>query len=142
MQYESFNEIQGAIGSMQLDEGTLLYRGVNMNALTCLTDANGVSLGIKADDSIETIFNKLKGLDAYVDKGFMSTSPVPTPITTSKDVVFKLQCKKGANGIDMSAVGGFENEFLLAGGQAFDVTGYGTEMVNGIMKNIIYLTLR
>lgn len=69
----------------------------------------------------------------------MSASPVPVEITTSKDIILKLKCKKGLSGADMAAVGGYENEYLLSANQVFDIIGYGIEEIDGKMKNVLYL---
>lgn len=140
MQHECFNELNAATSQMKLDEDTILYRGINLNALESMTDVNGNSIGITNGDSLETIFNKIRAAGGeYTDKGFMSASPVPVHITTSKDIVLKLKCKKGVSGVDLSAVGGFENEFLLTANQKFDVVGFGKEEICGVMKNVLYL---
>lgn len=140
MQDECFNELNNAICHMKLDEDTILYRGINLNAFYDMTDSLGNNVGIKLGDSLETIYKKMKaaGLE-YVDKGFMSASPVPVAITTDKDIILKLKCKKGVSGVDMTAVGGYENEFLLAANQKFDLIGYGIEEIAGVMKNVLYL---
>lgn len=140
MQHECFNELNAATSQMKLDEDTILYRGINLNALESMTDVNGNSIGITSGDSLETIFNKIRAAGGeYTDKGFMSASPVPVHITTSKDIVLKLKCKKGVSGVDLRAVGGFENEFLLSANQKFDVVGFGEEEICGVMKNVLYL---
>lgn len=140
MQHECFNELNAATSQMKLDEDTILYRGINLNAIESMTDVNGNSIGITNGDSLETIFNKIRAAGGeYTDKGFMSASPVPVHITTSKDIVLKLKCKKGVSGVDLSAVGGFENEFLLTANQKFDVVGFGKEEICGVMKNVLYL---
>lgn len=140
MQHECFNELNAATSQMKLDEGTILYRGINLNAIESMTDVNGNSIGITNGDSLETIFNKIRAAGGeYTDKGFMSASPVPVGITTSKDIILKLKCKKGVSGVDLSAVGGFENEFLLTANQKFDVVGFGKEEICGVMKNVLYL---
>lgn len=141
MQHECFNELNTATSQMQLDEGTTLYRGVNKNALEAITDVDGNSIGITKNDTLETIYNKIKLAEIeYSDEGFMSTSPVPVDITTSKDIVLKLKCKAGVSGVDLSALGGIENEFLLAAKQKFDLVGFGKEEICGKMKDVLYLT--
>lgn len=140
MQRECFLELDSAVSKMSLDEPTIMYRGINLNALENLADDNGVNVGIKIGDSLETIFNKIKAAGGvYSDKGFMSASPVPVGVTTRKDVILKIKCKTGLQGVDLKSVGGFENEFLIAANQLFDVVGFGRENVSGIMKNVLYL---
>ena len=140
MQYDSFNELNNVLCHMKPDEDTILYRGINLNAFYDMTDSLGNNIGIKQGDSLETIYKKIKFANIeYIDKGFMSASPVPVEITTSKDIILKLKCKKGVSGVDMTAVGGYENEYLLSANQVFDIIGYGIEEIDGKMKNVLYL---
>ena len=140
MQYDCFDELNNLINSMALDEDTILYRGVNFNALESLTDVNGKNLGIVKSDSLEEIFNKLiLAGGEYTDKGLMSSSPVPVGVTLDKDIIFEMACKSGTKGVDLHSVGGFENEFLLSANSKFDVVGFEEKEIKGQLKKVIYL---
>lgn len=123
-------ELNDALAKFSLDEDTMLYRGVNFDALQ--------SYGITQGDSAETIFKKLTTAgDTYVDDGFMSTAVIPTGITDGKPIVFELNCKAGTTGALAESFNPYgENEFLLTGGQRFSIDG--VESVNG--QIIVHMT--
>ena len=127
-------ELNEAISRFELDEDTILYRGVNYDSLEVY--------GIKPGDSPEMMLKKIQETgDVYIDDGFMSTAVIPASITDNKPIVFELDCKAGTKGALAESFNPYsENEVLLSGGQTFKINGVRVEK-NSYNQDIIVIEM-
>ncbi len=128
LQTQAADDLNKVISRMALDERTILTRGVNWDALG--------DYGIKQGDSAQTIMKKLTANGGiYSDPGFMSSSPVPTYITSSKPIQLVMDCDAGTKVADLSYFNSGETEVLFGAGQKFAVEGV-TEENNQILIHL------
>ncbi len=124
--YDEAIALNNAISRTTFTEDTIVARGVDMNALE--------RFGITAADSPGDIMRKLGSI--YMDKGFMSSTPVAGGGFTYKDVNFVMTCKKGMAFGDFSLFNAGEKEILLGLGSKFSIDSV-KKVGNKIM---IYMT--
>ena len=126
--YDEALKLDDVVCRTTFKEDTVVYRGVDMNALS--------RFGISVTDSADEIMGKLGSV--YTDLGFMSCSPVSYGGFTHKDINFVMTCKKGFPFADFSFCNFCEQEILLSYGSRFDIDG--VEKIGE--KIMIYMTSR
>ena len=105
--------INDSISNMELKEDTIMYRGINENALS------KYDINLEYDKA-ETIYKKLisKG-NFYVENGFMSATPILDDVINSKKIILVMNCKEKTKGICLNFIN--KAEFLFPVNSKFHI---------------------
>lgn len=107
--------LNDSIKKLELIEDTVMYRGININAL------EKYNIDIE-NDTAEIIYQKLtKDGHFYIDKGFMSASPILTDLINSKNIILIMNCKEKTKGINLSFLDKENPEFLFPMNSKFHI---------------------